>query len=77
MAPEAADHAKQIQALKRELAFAQKALTERRVVDRAKCHLMERHGLSEANAYARLREQAMQQRRELADVARELVQTAA
>lgn len=67
-------HFEHTRALKKELTRAQQTLNERRLVDRAKCLLMERENLSEANAYAQLRTRAMQQRRDLVELARELLQ---
>lgn len=47
------------QALRAELATARRDLEERKLVDRAKALLMERHGLTEPEAYRRLRRMAM------------------
>lgn len=47
------------QALRAELAAARHDLEERKLVDRAKALLMERHGLTEPEAYRRLRRMAM------------------
>ncbi len=47
------------QALRAELAAARRDLEERKLVDRAKALLMERHGLTEPEAYRRLRRMAM------------------
>lgn len=45
-------------------------LASRRLIDRAKCLLMERAGLSEAQAYRRLRELSMNRSQPMADIAR-------
>jgi response regulator NasT len=47
------------QALRAELAAARRDLEERKLVDRAKALLMERHRLTEPEAYRRLRRMAM------------------
>jgi len=61
------------QALRQELAQARATLEARRLVDRAKALLMQRHRLSEEDAYRRLRRMAMNGGRRLADVAAELL----
>lgn len=48
-------------------------LEERKVVERAKGVLMRRHGLSEEDAFRRLRRAAMDSRRSMADIARALL----
>lgn len=48
-------------------------LDERKDIDRAKGLLMDRRGMSEAEAYAALRQQAMKQGLKLADVARRVL----
>jgi two-component system, response regulator / RNA-binding antiterminator len=63
------DPSEQIRVLKRELSRAQKALADRRVIDAAKCRLMERKGLSEEAAYKQLQAQAMDTRRTIVEVA--------
>src|SRR5690606_292453 len=62
--------------LRRELADARNQLEERKVVDRAKGMLMTRQGLSEQEAYARLRKAAMDKGIKLADVAQRLIDAA-
>jgi len=64
------------EALRRELADARNQLSERKVVDRAKGLLMQRHGLSEDDAYARLRMAAMDKGLKLADVAQRILDVA-
>ncbi|OYU75081.1 MAG: response regulator, partial [Burkholderiales bacterium PBB5] len=59
--------------LRRELADARSQLTERKVVERAKGLLMKRHGLSEDEAYARLRKTAMDKGLKLADLAQRMI----
>lgn len=62
--------------LRRELADARSQLEERKVVDRAKGLLMSRQGLSEQEAYARLRKAAMDKGIRLAEVAQRLIDAA-
>ena len=51
----------------------QRRLEDRRDIDRAKGLLMDRRGMTEAEAYAALRQQAMKQGLKLADVARRIL----
>jgi response regulator NasT len=62
--------------LRRELAEARSALAERKVVDRAKGLLMQRHQIGEAEAYARLRKAAMDKGLKMAEVAQRIVDAA-
>ena len=62
--------------LRRELAEARHQLEERKVIDRAKGLLMSRQGLSEQDAYARLRKAAMDKGIRLSDVAQRLIDAA-
>ena len=55
----AVQHYRRETELAAELATTRQSLQERRLVDRAKCVLMEREGLREAEAYHRLRRLAM------------------
>lgn len=57
------------QALRQELEAARQDLEERRLVDRAKAVLMQRHGLTEPEAYRRLRRMAMDRGQKLGAVA--------
>ncbi|MBX3618533.1 MAG: ANTAR domain-containing protein [Rhizobacter sp.] len=59
--------------LRRELADARTELSDRKLIDRAKGLLITRHGLSEEDAYARLRRLAMDKGLKLADVAQRLI----
>jgi response regulator NasT len=61
------------ESLRRELADARSQLSDRKVIDRAKGILMSRHGLSEADAYGRLRKTAMDKGLKLADVAQRII----
>ncbi len=65
------------QALQAELAQARSALSERKTIDQAKRILMRLHGLSEDEAYARLRKTAMDQKMKMADLAQKLVDASA
>ena len=56
-----------------ELSDTRQKLLDRKVLDRAKGLLMARHGLSEEQAYARLRTLAMNKNLKLADVAQRLI----
>ena len=62
--------------LRRELADARSQLTDRKTVDRAKGLLMQRQGLSEDEAYARLRKTAMDKGLKLVDVAQRILDVA-
>lgn len=62
--------------LRRELDEARAALAERKVIDRAKGLLMTRRNIGEDEAYAALRQAAMNQNRRLAEVARSLLAAA-
>jgi len=59
--------------LRRRLAEVEQQLADRKDIDRAKGWLMDRHGLSEAEAFELLRGQAMKQGVRLGDVARQLL----
>ncbi|MBL0726982.1 ANTAR domain-containing response regulator [Piscinibacter sp. HJYY11] len=59
--------------LRRELADARTELSDRKLIDRAKALLIRHHGLSEEEAYARLRRTAMEKRLKLSDVAQRLI----
>ena len=56
-----------------ELSKTQQDLDDRRSIDQAKCHLMERHGFSEDRAYGVMRRLAMRRQQRLADFARGLL----
>ena len=62
--------------LQSELARSQQALDEGQVINRAKCLLMEQHGMSERDAYARLRRLAMDRRQSLVDISQSLMNQA-
>ena len=64
------------QALRRELADANSDLQERKVIDRAKGLIMQRQGLSEKDAYDKLRKTAMDRGLRLADVAQRILDVA-
>ena len=59
--------------LRRELADARTELSDRKTIDRAKAILIRHHGLSEHDAYARLRKTAMDKGLRLAEVAQRLI----
>jgi response regulator NasT len=62
--------------MRRSLDEVRQALQERKLIDRAKGLLMQHRGLSEADAYAALRQQAMKQGLKLGEVARRIVDMA-
>lgn len=62
--------------LRRDLADARHQLEERKLIDRAKGLLMTRQGLSEQEAYARLRKAAMDRGIKLSEVAQRLLDAA-
>ena len=64
------------QALRTELAQARTALHERKTIDRAKGLLMQRQGLTEQQAYERLRRAAMDRGLRLAEVAQRMLDAA-
>ncbi|GAC1606575.1 MAG: hypothetical protein NVS3B2_14270 [Ramlibacter sp.] len=63
-------------ALRRELAQARNELSQRKLIDRAKGLLMERQGLTEQQAYDKLRKAAMDRGLKLAEVAQRIVDAA-
>lgn len=63
------------ESMRRELADARSQLNDRKVTERAKGALMKRLGLSEEEAYARLRKAAMDKGLKLADLARRMIDT--
>jgi len=65
------------QKLRNELDEARQALEDRKLIERAKGALMSHQGMSEAQAYALLRQRAMNDHRRLADVARAIIAAAA
>ncbi len=62
--------------LQRELVEARNALEERKVIERAKGILMRMRGLSEEQAFALLRQTAMNEKKKLADIAQSVVTAA-
>ena len=62
--------------LKDELERAQTALSERKVIDRAKGILMKLKNIGEADAYAMLRKTAMNENKKIAEVAQSVVTAA-
>jgi response regulator NasT len=59
--------------VRRRLDEVQQQLGDRKLVERAKGLLMDKRGMSEGEAYAALRQQAMKQGLKLADVARRII----
>ena len=64
------------QALLAELDNARGELQDRKLIDRAKGLLMQRQGLSEQEAYVRLRKAAMNKGVKLADIAQQMLDMA-
>lgn len=62
--------------LQGDLQEAKTALSDRKVIDQAKGLLMQHHKLSEAEAYRRIRDRAMQSQQSVAVIARNLVKVA-
>lgn len=62
--------------LRAELETTKAALAERKTIDRAKGLLMKAKGISEEEAYARLRTAAMTQNRKIAEIAQSIVTAA-
>lgn len=62
--------------LQRELHDARTALEERKVIERAKGILMKMRGLSEEDAFALMRQTAMNEKKKLADIAQSVVTAA-
>lgn len=65
---------REIARLRKELAEAQEALAARKTVERAKGIVMEREGLTENEAYARLRRLSMDERMSMKDLCETLLQ---
>lgn len=61
------------ESMRRELADARSQLNDRKLIERAKGLLMKRQGLSEEEAYARLRKAAMDKGLKLADLAQRMI----
>jgi two-component system, response regulator / RNA-binding antiterminator len=59
--------------MRRRLDEVQQQLGDRKLIDQAKGLLMQKRGMSESEAYAALRQQAMRQGLKLADVARRII----
>ncbi|HMS25968.1 MAG TPA: ANTAR domain-containing protein [Burkholderiaceae bacterium] len=64
------------QSLRQELAEAKTELQDRKVIDRAKGMLMQRQGLSEQEAYEKLRKTAMDKSLKVVDVAQRMLDVA-
>ena len=64
------------QKLRSELNETKNKLVERKIIDRAKGILMNKHGLSENDAYQRLRKQAMEKNLKLVELAQRILDVA-
>ncbi|MGO6902282.1 ANTAR domain-containing response regulator [Rhizobium ruizarguesonis] len=62
--------------LRRELADARSALEERKLIERAKGILMKMRGLSEEEAFALLRQTAMNEKKKMSEIAQSVVTAA-
>ena len=63
----------QFEALRREAADFRQALEDRKVIERAKGRLMEQFGLTEDQAYTRMRRAAMDRQLPLAEIAQRVL----
>ncbi len=59
--------------VRRQLGEVQQQLADRKLIDRAKGLLVEKRGMSEADAYANMRQLAMRQNLKLVDIARQII----
>ncbi len=59
--------------VRRQLGEVQQQLADRKLIDRAKGLLVEKRGMSEAEAYASMRQLAMRQGLKLVDIARQII----
>ncbi|KAF1710236.1 response regulator receiver and ANTAR domain protein [Pseudoxanthomonas sp. CF125] len=59
--------------VRRQLSEVQQQLADRKLIDRAKGLLVEKRGMSEAEAYASMRQLAMRQGQKLVDIARQII----
>lgn len=71
------EQAQRLQAQSNELATMRATLNERKVIDQAKHWLMQQHGLSEQDAWQRLRKSAMNQNKRMLDIAQAILAVAA
>lgn len=69
-------HFQRFQQLQDELAKAQTTLADRKIIDRAKGVLMSQRKLTEPQAYRTLQKLAMDRKRRIADVARDVIEMA-
>lgn len=65
---------KELQALQNEVAELQESLEARKLIERAKGILMQRLGLSERDAYERLRQRARDKRIKMKDIAQAIIE---
>jgi response regulator NasT len=65
---------KEIQALRTEVVELQDSLEARKLIERAKGILMQRLGLSERDAYERLRQRARDKRTKMKDIAQAIIE---
>jgi len=59
--------------VRRQLSDVQQQLADRKLIDRAKGLLVEKRGMTEADAYASMRQLAMRQGLKLVDIARQII----
>jgi response regulator NasT len=64
------------ESMRRELAEARGQLADRKLLDRAKGLLMQRHSIGEPEAYARLRKAAMDKGLKMSDIAQRIIDAA-
>lgn len=68
--------AEHLRAARREVEEAARKLEERKIIERAKGILMDRFDLAESEAYKRLRDTAMRQRKPLREIAQSIIEFA-
>ncbi len=67
---------REILALQREVETVRRALQDRKIIERAKGVLMEIEGISEGEAYTRIRQKSMNTQRPMAEICRAVILTA-
>jgi response regulator NasT len=72
----AASRFQEMLSLQREVETARRALQDRKIIERAKGVLMEMEGISEGEAYARIRQKSMDTQRPMAEICRAIILTA-
>ena len=68
---------RELVALNHQVERAEAKLEARKAIDRAKGRLMDAHSMSEADAYSHIQQRAMSERRSMAEVAAEIIESPA